>query len=88
MTTHETLVKSIEDIQARLKEHECLLYCMKEGNGEAIPNCCLINCPHKQQLKETLKEVIEVLEESRKAFKSKQLEILRKKLIGVLAEIV
>jgi len=37
-------------------------------------------------LKEMLLETIQVLEESRKAFKSKQLEAFRKKLIKVLAE--
>jgi len=37
-------------------------------------------------LKETLLESIHVLEESSKAFKSKRLEALRKKLIQVLSE--
>jgi len=37
-------------------------------------------------MRETLLEVIEVLEDSRKAFKSPRLEALRKKLIRILAE--
>jgi|LGVF01.1.fsa_nt_gb hypothetical protein len=38
------------------------------------------------RLKEAVKETIDVLEESRKAFKSKTLEVLRKKLMHVLIE--
>lgn len=38
------------------------------------------------EMKEALLEAIHVLEESRKAFKSKRLEALRKKLIQVLSE--
>ncbi|MEM5786491.1 MAG: hypothetical protein AAGU11_04175 [Syntrophobacteraceae bacterium] len=37
-------------------------------------------------LKEIIKEAIDVLEESRKAFKSKKLELLRKRLVEALAE--
>ena len=38
------------------------------------------------RLKEVLKETIEVLEQTRKAFKSKRLEVLRKKLTQVLID--
>ncbi len=38
------------------------------------------------QLRQVLYETIEVLEETRKSFKSKRLEILRKKLMKVLME--
>jgi hypothetical protein len=52
------------------------------------------DCPHlsaaaqagRRRLRETLADVIAVLEETRKSFKSKCLEALRKKLVGVLAE--
>ncbi|MBN1850558.1 MAG: hypothetical protein JW932_18460 [Deltaproteobacteria bacterium] len=39
-----------------------------------------------ENLKQAIQEAIEVLEESRKAFKSKRLETLRKKLTDVLIE--
>ena len=38
------------------------------------------------RLKKAIQEAIEVLEESRKAFKSKRLEVLRKRLTQVLIE--
>ena len=37
-------------------------------------------------LKEAIREAIKVIEDSRKAFKSKKLEALRKKLTSVLIE--
>lgn len=86
MTAYELLTKNLEGIQVMLKDHGCLLNCLKEGVDTPVLRQSVSACPHKQRLKETLLEAIQVLEESRKAFKSKQLEALRKKLIEVLAE--
>jgi hypothetical protein len=41
----------------------------------------------EQVLKEAIKEAIDELEESRKSFKSKRLELLRKKLTQVLLDV-
>ena len=41
---------------------------------------------NENRLKQAIMETIDVLEESRKAFKSKRLEVLRKKLTQVLIE--
>lgn len=45
-----------------------------------------IHSANENTLKKAIKETIDVLEESRKAFKSKRLEVLRKKLTQVLIE--
>lgn len=86
MTTYELLTKNIEDMQAMLDDHGSLLNYLKEGGDTPLLRRCVSTCPYKQKLKDTLLEAIQVLEESRKAFKSKKLEALRKKLIEVLAE--
>ncbi|MBN2467675.1 MAG: hypothetical protein JXD19_05940 [Deltaproteobacteria bacterium] len=86
MTAYELLAKNIEDIQGILENHGYLLNCLREGGGVPVLPQCDSACPYKQKLRETVLETIQVLEESRKAFKSKQLEALRKKLIEVLAE--
>jgi hypothetical protein len=86
MTIYELLIKNLEDIQEMLEDHGSLLNCLKEGGDTLVLRQCVSACPYKHRLKETLLETIQVLEESRKAFKSKQLETLRKKLIKVLAE--
>lgn len=60
------------------------------GNGSeekypevvAVPN----PDPRKSELEEAVKETIDVLEQSRKSFKSKQLARLRKKLTRVLLD--
>lgn len=58
-----------------------------EANAEAaVISCHNAGCPHIRKLRVTLADTIVALEKTRKAFKSKQLEELRKKLIGVLAE--
>ncbi|MBN1545500.1 MAG: hypothetical protein JW902_02455 [Syntrophaceae bacterium] len=87
MTAYELLTKNIDAIQVMLKDHECLLNCLKEGGDMPLLHQGVSVCPYKQRLKETLLETVQVLEESRKAFKSKQLEALRKRLIEVLVEI-
>lgn len=87
MTAYDVLARHLQDIQVMLNEHGNLLSSVKGGVYAPVLKECFSACPYKQRLKETLLETIQVLEESRKAFKSKQLEALRKKLIEVLAEI-
>ena len=86
MNAQEALSNSIRDIEMRLKEHERLLDCLREGDEETVAACLSLDCRHSIVMRKTLLEVIEVLDDSRKAFKSPRLEALRKKLIRVLAE--
>jgi len=86
MTVYELLIKNFEDIQMMLEDHGCLLNCLKDGGDIPVLSRYVSTYSHKHRLKGMLLETIQVLEESRKAFKSKQLEMLRKKLIKVLAE--
>lgn len=81
----DVLAKSVEELRAKLKEHEELLDAVTKESSDSILTQCEMDCPHRQELAETLLEAIEILEETKKAFKSKQLEMLRKKLIRVLA---
>lgn len=86
MTAYDLLARHLQEIQGMLNEHGDLLNSVKEGGDNPLLRDCFSTCPYRQRLRETLLETIQVLEESRKAFKSKQLEALRKKLIEVLAE--
>ncbi len=87
MTVYESLIENFKDIQIMLKDHERLLSSLKKEDNKLVLKRCVSTCPHKRKLKEVLLESIQVLEESKKAFKSKQLETLRKKLTRILAEI-
>jgi len=86
MTTREAIQRSAQELGVRIDEHRRLLGTFLEGGEAKLGTSGLLDCPHKRQMKEVLQEVITVLEETRRAFKSKQLEALRKQLVGVLAE--
>jgi hypothetical protein len=55
-------------------------------SGEKISYCPLVDCTPREKYRAALIEAVRVLEETRRSFKSKQLEELRKKLQAVLAE--
>ncbi|OGV70592.1 MAG: hypothetical protein A3K19_06560 [Lentisphaerae bacterium RIFOXYB12_FULL_65_16] len=88
MTAIQVLQSSAEELQRRAEEHRRLIAAAIDGGDVkgVLDVCGFLDCPHRRRLRETLVEAIAVLEETRRAFKSKQLEVLRKKLIGVLAE--
>ncbi len=80
----------IQDLHTVIEAHrECVFSILGRGEkGREAESRSHSGGPwsREQQLKKALEEAIEVLEESRKAFKSKQLERLRKKLTRVLIE--
>lgn len=87
-TTVDVLQASAKELQRRAEEHYRLITAAIEDNDvKTVLNACpLLDCSHRQLLKETLLEAISVLEDTKKAFKSRQLEALRKKMIRILAE--
>ena len=81
--------KSAEDLHQRIDMHRYLMNTILEQRvgDESIKRLILPSQSYDQsRLKEAIQEAIEVLEESRRSFKSKRLEVLRKKLIQVLIE--
>ena len=86
MNVEQAIVQSARDLQQRVDEHRRLLLAL-EGRREATRQPCLmLDCACRRKLRRTVTETIAVLEETRRSFKSKELEQLRKRLIGVLAE--
>jgi formylmethanofuran dehydrogenase subunit B len=86
----DALKVSVRELQQGIDTH-CILVAsiLKEPIDERNLQPILKLLPQKSSevsLREAIQETIEVLEESRKAFKSKNLGILRKKLIRVLTE--
>jgi hypothetical protein len=88
MDLREALVQSIEDLEQRMERNSRLLgVAMSEGRvNQGIEVPLSGDRPQNSRLREVLIEAIEVLEGTRKAFKSKQLEMLRKKMIRALVE--
>jgi predicted nucleotide-binding protein (sugar kinase/HSP70/actin superfamily) len=79
---------SVKELQQGIDLHRRLLTSALQGNNESQDLLSVLDSPFKQpqeqMMRQAIKEAIEELEESRKAFKSKKLEALRKKLTQVL----
>lgn len=84
----EIIDKSTEDLHQTIDMHRYLMATIleKKVSEKRLNHVLLANSHRELKLKEAIKDTIEVLEETRKAFKSKRLEVLRKKLIKVLTE--
>jgi len=84
------LHKNVKELQQGIDMHTCLVASLLEGEVDPRHLKPLLEaCPSRSgelQMREAIKEAIDVLEESRKAFKSKRLEALRKRLTQVLID--
>lgn len=82
--------KSFKDVRQELELHHRFIASLLGQNFDEkdIPELQLFSfeCSREARLKKVIHEAIEVLEESRKAFKSKKLEALRKKLTRELID--
>lgn len=86
----DALTANLKELQQSMDMH-CRLVAlilgekMDESNHRSLAELSL---PHSREihLKEAIKEAIDVLEESKKTFKSKRLELLRKRLTQVLID--
>lgn len=84
----EIIDKSAEELHQKIDIHRYLMATIidKKVNEKKLNHILLPDSHREFRLKKAIKETIEILEETRKAFKSKRLEALRKKLTGVLIE--
>ena len=84
------LNNSIKELQQGIDMHCCLVTSIMEDRLDERSLQPLIDqCPKRSReirLEKAIQEAIEVLEKTRKSFKSKTLEALRKRLTKVLIE--
>ncbi len=89
-TMINVLNQSVKDLQQGIDTHCCLVSSLfEERVDERNLSRLLERCPKRSRevaLEKAIQEAIDVLEESRKAFKSKRLGLLRKRLTRVLVE--
>lgn len=81
--------RSAQELHEKIDMHRYLMTTILDqrvGDGSIKQISLPSYSANEGRLKEAIQEAIEVLEESRKAFKSKRLETLRKKLTQVLIE--
>ena len=87
----EAIDQNMREIQAGLEEHCCLLdRCLghnRQAAADSSPHAALCAFRGREmRLRKAIAEAIEVLEATRRSFKSKQLERLRKRLMAVLID--
>jgi hypothetical protein len=79
---------SVKELQQGIAQHSSLVNAILAEQVDACTLQPLLDrCPKRSrevQLEKTIQNAIEVLEETRKAFKSKKLELLRKELTRAL----
>lgn len=88
MSVEEYAGRIAEEMHRRIDLQRALIArLLAEGSHSGAPGTCpLVVCPRLSKIEETLKEAIEVLDQTRSAFKSRRLELLRKKLTDVLSD--
>ncbi len=79
-----TVRESIQSLYQDIEKHRYVIGSILEGQSEGQTHRSL--CSRELRLKAAIREAVEVLDESRKAFKSKRLETLRRQLTQALAE--
>ncbi len=80
--------RSAQELHDKIDMHRYLMTTILDQrvSDGSIKQISLPSYADEGRLKEAIQEAIDVLEESRKAFKSKRLEALRKRLTQVLIE--
>jgi hypothetical protein len=86
MTLKEHLTHNVDEIETMLARHRGVIAQLGVDAEQPCHAKETLRWTKQHPLKQIVLETIEELELSRQAFKSKQLEALRKKLIRVLAE--
>lgn len=87
----DAIDQNMREIQAGFEEHCCLLdRCLghnrQEGADSGPHGALCAFRGRERRLRKAIQEAIEVLEATRRSFKSKQLEQLRKRLTAVLID--
>lgn len=78
-----------KELHDRVEHQRVLLrkaLCEGGAGKEEIRYCPLVDCARIERLRSAVRETVGVLEETRSAFKSKRLEVMRRKLIEILSE--
>jgi hypothetical protein len=88
MTQENAIIKNAQELQRLFDKHYRLLCSAAFQDCITIERntCFCQDCPYRRRFKETLINTIETLEETRRSFKSKKIEVLRRELTSILSE--
>ena len=82
----DELHREVAHIESRLRAHRRKLEDLTGRDSEAALEHDPGDCPHRRKLRQVIVETVEVLEKTKKSFKSKQLKRLREKLMAELKQ--
>lgn len=88
MRVGEYVDRIAEEMHDRVEFQRRLFKQVLAGGGDGTERqayCPLVDCKRLSKLQAAVQETIAVLDETRSSFKSKRLEVMRKKLIDILA---
>ncbi len=86
MTHRELFEHSLAELQLQVAKHAKLAEVAFEGRQPDNLQCVWSCCPHQRMLNKLLLETVQALDDTRKSFKSRQLEQLRKRLLDALSQ--
>jgi hypothetical protein len=87
MTNRELVEQSLADLRDQVDRHQEFVRTVVAGaTPTGATGCVWTDCHHRRRMCTVLIDAIRVLEETRKAFKSKQLESLRRDFVRVLED--
>jgi hypothetical protein len=87
MINNELLEQSLAELQSQMERHRKVLRTIVEERPEmAAEECVWADCRHRRRLCSVLLGTIAAIDETRKAFRSRQLEDLKKELVRTLQE--
>ena len=81
------LHREVAQIESRLRAHREKLAALAGRDVDSEPEQPGGACPHRRKLQRVIVETVEVLEKTKKSFKSTQLKHLREKLLRELKQI-
>jgi hypothetical protein len=84
----EYVAQIADELTERVEQQRQVLLSFIAGassDGKAVDYCPLVHCAPRQKYRAALQDAVRVLEQTRRAFKSRQLEDLRKRLEDLLA---
>ncbi len=87
MKLEEYIDRLTRELHQRVEHQRCVFKrFMGAQSAEQSPvaSCPLVDCPRLEKLRGVLRETITVLEETKTSFKSKRLEVMRKRLTDIL----
>ncbi len=74
------LDRAMAEVEQKIAQQRQVLKLIASEDAAAPAECPLLACPRLDRLRAAVMDAIEVLDETRRSFKSRQLEALRKRL--------